>query len=78
MDINAYRASLKPVGDPFDWENNEDYLHPDNFRIRLCKTFEDAAHYINTGEKRNFVDKDEMLKELFRLAEEVEREEQSE
>jgi hypothetical protein len=76
MDIDAMRKSLKPVGDPNDWENNDDYMHPDNFKIRLFQTFDDTMHYLKTGEKRNFVSKEDMLKELFELAEKNKKEEE--
>jgi hypothetical protein len=75
MDIKAVRASLKPVGDPDDWENNEDFMHPDNFKIRLFSALDDAKHYIETGNKRGFISSDEFLKEMKELRKEVDQEE---
>jgi hypothetical protein len=75
MDIKAVRGSLKPVGDPDDWENNEDFMHPDNFKIRLFSALDEAKYYIDTGNKRGFISSDDFLKEMKELREEVEREE---
>jgi hypothetical protein len=59
------RAALKPVGDPYDWENNDDYMHPDNFKIRLFNMLDDTQSYIKSGKtKRRIRPASELLKEL--------------
>jgi hypothetical protein len=71
-DIKAVRASLKPVGDPFDWENNENYMSDDNFKIRLFDMFDDVSHYLKTGDKTKFISSDDFLAEMDELRNEAE------
>jgi hypothetical protein len=75
MDINAIRSSLKPVGDPHDWENNDDYMHPDNFKIRLFEMLDDITHYLKTGDRSKLMTSDEFIKEMDALSREIEEEE---
>ncbi|MDR0947497.1 MAG: hypothetical protein LBM87_07145 [Ruminococcus sp.] len=77
IDIKVLRESLKPVGDPDDWENNDDYMHPDNFRIRLFNMLDDVTHYLKTGDRSMIITEDEFMKELEELAELHEKEEHS-
>jgi hypothetical protein len=75
MDIKAVRSSLKPVGDPHDWENNDDYMHPDNFKIRLFEMLDDITHHLKTGDRSKLMTSDEFLAEMDELSREIEEEE---
>jgi hypothetical protein len=75
MDINAIRSSLKPVGDPNDWENNENYMHPDNFKIRLFHMLDDITHHLKTGDRSKLTTSDEFLAEMDELSKEIEEDE---
>jgi hypothetical protein len=68
--INEIRAALRPVGDPYDWENNEDYMHPDNFKIRLFSMLDDVSHFIKTGDRSKFIKMDDFLAEMEQLSKE--------
>jgi hypothetical protein len=73
-EFNEYRANLKPVGDPFDIEN-EDFDHPNNLKIQLLQALDETMDFINTGDKSHFVNFDDMMTGLFALADENRREE---
>jgi hypothetical protein len=71
MDINIVRASAKPVGDPNDWENNDDFMHPDNFKIRLFSALDDASELLKTGDRSKFISSDEFLSQMKELRNEA-------
>jgi uncharacterized protein (DUF1499 family) len=73
-DINAIRSSLKPVGDPNDWENNEDYMHPDNFKIRLFQMLDDINYHLKADDRSKLMNSDEFLAEMDELAKEIDEE----
>jgi hypothetical protein len=77
MDNKTLRESLKPVGDPYDWENNDDIMHSDNFRIRLLDLVLNNGRDIRTGKKMTTRPAEEFLKELDELVKLNEMEERN-
>jgi hypothetical protein len=71
--VKEIRASLKPVGDPYDWENNDEYMHPDNFKIRLFNMLDWTQHYLKTGDTSKLTKADDFIAEMEQMSKETEK-----